>query len=307
MRKHPLVIVLAAIVMTLTASAAAEAQCTFTTSIAKKTMKLNADCIATASIIVPNGFTLDGAGHTITATDPSGNHFTGGVIQNGGATADVTKVTINTIGLSDVCDTGANRLRGILFDSASGSITDSRVLNINQGAGSTCDEGNAIEVRNFGPSPTTSRVRIEGNIVSGYQKGGIVANGNVDATITGNLVDGLGPSPLIARNGIQLGFGATGMVKRNQVSGNEYIGPEPFAASGVLIIAGPGFAGPGFDSPYSVGSQIDQNTISENDVGVWVVEIDADGNPPSTMTNVKVVNNTISKSGVTNSYQAGVS
>jgi hypothetical protein len=301
MTKQKLTVVLATLVLTLTASALASAQCTFTT--AKKTMTLNGDCTTTTNIIVPNGFTLDGAGHTITAMDPVLDHFKGGVIQNGGATANVTDVTITASFLADVCDSGADRLRGILFDGASGSISDVHVVNLNQGLASGCQEGNGIEVRNFGASPATCRVRIDGSTVTGYQKGGIVANGDVDATITDNLVDGLGPSNVIARNGIQLGFGATGMVKRNQVSGNEYTGPEPFSAAGVLLIAGPGFA-----SPYSVGSQIDQNTISENDVGVWVDEVDTSFNAPASMTNVKIVNNTISKAGVTNSqYQAAVS
>ena len=302
MKRH-LLILLAAILLTLTASAAANAQCTFT--IAKKTMTLNGDCITTTSIIVPNGFTLDGAGHTITAMDPLGDYFKRGVVQNGGATADVTNVTITTSSLIDPCDeTSQNRLRGILFDGASGSITDTHVLNINHGAASTCgDQGNAIEVRNFGSSATTCRVRIDGNTATGYQKGGIIANGDVDVTITDNIVDGLAPSPFIARNGIQLGFGATGMIQRNQISNNEYTGPENASAAGVLLVAGPYF----FGSPYSVGAQIDQNTISENDVGVWVAELDASGNPPTTMTNVKVVNNTISKAGFTNPYQAGVS
>jgi hypothetical protein len=302
MKKH-LLILLAAIVLTLSATAAADAQCTFT--IAKKTMTLNGDCITTTSIIVPNGFTLNGAGHTITAMDPLGDYFKRGVVQNGGATADVTNVTITTSALIDPCDQSSQyRLRGILFDGASGSITNTQVTNINHvGAGLCGDEGNAIEVRNFGASPTTCRVKIEGNTTTGYQKGGIIANGDVDATITDNIVDGLGPSPFIARNGIQLGFGATGMINRNQISNNEYTGAEPFSASGILLVAGPFF----FNSPYSVGSQIDQNTIIENDVGVWVAELDAVGNPPTTMTNVKVVNNTISKAGFTNPYQAGVS
>jgi len=305
MKKHPLLILLAA-VFTLSAGAMVNGQCTFTT--VKKTMTLNGDCITTTNIIVPNGFTLDGAGHTITAMDPLADHFKGGVIQNGGAVANVTNVTITTNGLSEACDQDpATRLRGILFDGASGAITENHVININHVNPVCGDEGNAIEVRNFGPSAITCRVRIDENTATGYQKGGIIANGNVDATITDNVVDGLGPSSLIARNGIQLGFGATGMVKRNQVSNNEYTGPENFSAAGILLVAGPGFASPGNDSPYSVGSQIDQNTVSENDVGVWVVEIDAFGNPPTTMTNVKVVNNTISKAGLTNPYQAGVS
>ena len=106
----------------------ASAQCTTTTS--GKTMTLNGDCTTTTSIIVPNGLTFDGAGHTITAADPAGGHFTGGVIQNGGATANVTNVKITTNNLVNICDAGPSRLRGILFDGASGSITKERVLRL---------------------------------------------------------------------------------------------------------------------------------------------------------------------------------
>jgi len=300
MKKDFLTIV-TAFVLTMSATALVQAQCTFTT--VKKTMTLNGDCITDTTIVVPNGITLNGAGHTITAMDPLGDYFKGGVIRNGGAAANVADVTITTSGLIDPCDQGPNRLRGILFDGASGSITNTHVININHvGAGICGDEGNAIEVRNFGSSLTTCMARIEGNTARGYQKGGIIANGNVDATIIDNVVDGLEQSPFIARNGIQLGFGATGMIKRNLVSNNEYTGPENASAAGILLVACPGFF-----SSYNVGAQIDQNTISENDVGVWVVEIDALGNPPTIMTNVKVVNNTISKAGFTNPYQAAIS
>ena len=257
MKKHPFLTLVATVVLTVTASATVEAQCTFTT--VKKTMTLNGDCITTTSIIVPDGFTLDGAGHKITAMDPFLDHFKGGVIQNGGATADVTDVTVTASGLIESCDTDAvTRLRGILFNGASGSITNTHVINITHVGASCADEGNAIEIRNFGASATTGRVRIDGNVVTGYQKGGIIANGNVDASITDNCVDGLAPSSAITRNGIQLGFGATGMVKRNHVSNNEYTGSENFSAAGILLVAGPRFA----SSPYSVGAQIDQNTVS---------------------------------------------
>jgi hypothetical protein len=103
-KKHSFLILLATVVLTLTATAAVNAQCIFT--IAKKTMTLNGDCVTTASIIVPNGFTLNGAGHTITAMVPSGDYFKRGVIQNGGATTDVTDVTIPSSALIDPCDEG---------------------------------------------------------------------------------------------------------------------------------------------------------------------------------------------------------
>ncbi len=293
----------AALCLTAAASLTTRAQaCSFTTSAKSKTMTLNADCTTDHSVVVPNGYTLDGAGHTVTAVDPSGGHFVGGVVQNGGAAANVTNLKITTSHLIDVCDGGADRLRGILFDGASGSITCNDISNINQGA-SGCQEGNAIEVRNFGSSPSTVHVTIDGNKTTDYQKTGIVANGDVDATITDNIVSGGAPVGYIARNGIQVGFGATGMVKRNTVSGNSYTGTSD-ASGGILIVGGPGYGG-----DFCLNVQVQQNTISESDVGVYVSQYEADFSAPATATNIKVVNNTISKAGVTNGfvYQAGVS
>lgn len=295
-----LTLLMAAAVLLLIASVAASAACSFTT--VKKTMTLNGNCTVTSSLIIPNGYTLDGAGYTITANDPIGGHFKGGIIQNGGAVANVTNVTLTASGLADVCDGGADRLRGILFDGASGSVTNVKALNINQGA-SGCQEGNAIEVRNFGASATTNRVTIDGNTATGYQKTGIVANGDVDATITNNIVDGLGPVGYIARNGIQIGFGGTGMVKRNQVSGNSYTGSSD-ASGGILVVGGPGYGG-----DFCVNVQIDKNVLVGNDVGVYLSQYEADFSAPATATNIKVVNNEISNDAVNNGYiyQAGVS
>jgi hypothetical protein len=285
------------VLMPLPASAAGA--CAFTTS--GKTMTLNADCTTSTSIIVPNGVTLNGAGHTITAVDPPSGHFVGGVVQNGGATANVTNVTITASGLADVCDAGADRLRGILFDTAGGSITNNRVLNINQGP-SGCQEGNAIEVRNFTANAPVVSATISGNTVTGYQKTGIVANGAVTAKITDNSVDGLGPVNYIARNGIQVGFGADAQVKQNTVRGNSYTGPD--VSGGILVVGGPGY-----DGAFCVGVQIDSNTVDGNDIGVYVSQYEADFSAPTIATNVKVINNTISKNGVSNGYiyQAGVS
>src|SRR6266446_3527319 len=121
MLRQKLMLSVAAAALLLAASVAASAACSFTT--AKKTMTLNGDCITTASINVPNGFTLDGAGHTITANDPAGDHFRGGIIHNGGSVANVTNVTITASGLSNTCDSGADRLRFILMIRASPTFT----------------------------------------------------------------------------------------------------------------------------------------------------------------------------------------
>lgn len=241
--------------MVLLLAPLSEAACTF--FIDGSTMTLVDDCTTEATILVPNGFTLDGALYTITAVDPSGSNFLGAVVKNEGPFAAVKNLTINTFVLANVCDAGDNRLRGILFDGASGIIKDNTVLNINQGA-SGCQEGNGIEVRNepFDAGGSDVLVWISGNTVTDYQKGGIVTNGSVAATIVGNVTTGLGPVDYIAQNGIQIGFGGTAIVQENQVSGNDYT-PKSFVSCGLLM----------FDAD---GVRASQNHYANNERNVCV-------------------------------------
>jgi len=211
------------------------APCAFVTG--GNSMTLSADCQTDHTILVANGFTLNGNGHTITAVDPAGGHFLGAVVMNGGVVANVSNVRITASGLADVCDpsTPDTRLRGILFNGAGGSITNNTVSGVRQGL-SGCQEGNAIEVRNapFDNTGSDLTVTISGNTVSNYQKNGITANGSVAAMIAGNVVTGDGPIAYIAQNGIQIGFGATATVKNNTVSGNNY-SPASDVACGILL------------------------------------------------------------------------
>jgi hypothetical protein len=205
------------------------------------TKTLQGDCTTTSTISVPNGFTLDGNGYTITAKDPAGGHFVGAVIANAGASANVINVTVTASGLSNVCDGGNDRLRGILFDGASGSITGNTVTGVRQGL-SGCQEGNAIEARNAPFAGETGSVNvfpdvnvtISNNTVTNYQKNGITVNGAVIASVLGNVVTGDGPISYIAQNGIQIGFGGTATVRNNTVSGNAYA-PATTEACGLLL------------------------------------------------------------------------
>lgn len=202
-----------------------------------KVLTLLADCTTDKTLLIPHEWTLDGDGYTITAIDPIGDHFRGAVVSNAGAEAHVRDVRVTAQGLANVCDGGADRLRGILFEGASGSITDNVVENVNQGP-SGCQEGNAIEARNepFDTAGPDVEVVISGNTVSGYIKNGITANGSVAAIITDNAVTGSGAVglPFAAQNGIQVGFGATATVSRNMITGNDYT-PMSYIACGLLF------------------------------------------------------------------------
>ena len=149
---------------------------------------------------------------------------------------------------------------------------------------------------------------ISGNTVSLYQKGGIVS-------ISGNTVTGNGPVPYIAQNGIQIGFGGDGLIMRNQVTGNSYTGFNSASSSGILIFGGCGDA-------LTTGVRIVKNVVGSstsadgNDIGVALANYDPTCMmAPTTATNNKVINNTITNTELTNNsgngaptfgYQAGV-
>jgi len=214
-------------------TAHAATNCTFT--LVGTTMTLDADCTTDVTILVPDEHTLDGKNHTITAVDPVGG-FLGAVVKNDGLEAHVKNLTVTTDSLANACKGGDDRLRGIMFEGASGSIMHNNVMNINKGA-SGCQEGNAIEVRNapFDDTHTdTLSVEVAHNTVTDYQKTGILANGAVDVNIHHNKVGASATQANLAANSIQLGFYATGAVTQNQIDGNSWHTPSA-AATAVLV------------------------------------------------------------------------
>lgn len=225
-------------ILALTGAAWATTDCTFTTT--GTTMKLDADCWTDETIYVPDGITLDGKRHSITAYDPTGGHFVGAVVANGGAWATVKNLTIVGMFMANVCDGGADRLRGIMFDGASGEISKNTVMGINQGA-SGCQEGNGIEVRNApfdGTHPNTQMVKVKDNLVVDYQKTGIVANGDLMVTIEKNRLSESATQLNLAANTIQVAYGAMGTVSKNKLDGNQWFGWSPasdYASTAMLF------------------------------------------------------------------------
>lgn len=213
------------------ASSATTSACDF--SVSGTTMALVADCTTDHTVVIPDGFTLDGNHHSIAAVDPTSGHFLGAVIQNAGTSASVTNLTVTSSNLATACDLFPNSLAGIRLDGATGSITDNTVTGIQQGSdGDGCQEGDAIEVRNTAAG--TPSVTVTGNTVTSYQKTGVLVNGPVSAVVTGNTITGYGPSVLIAQNGIQVSRGATAQVTGNAISDNFY-SPESDYACGLII------------------------------------------------------------------------
>src|SRR5437867_854262 len=100
--------------------------CTLSFLTETATWLLLLDCTTDTAIQVPDGITLDGNGHKITAVEPGIGHFTGAVVQNATAqsTIHVTNLTVDATLPGNPCDAGEQRLRGILFFGASGTATN---------------------------------------------------------------------------------------------------------------------------------------------------------------------------------------
>ena len=218
------------------------------------------------------------SGNVTGATIFGANYF--GVVVNG----DVGAVSVNVMG-STIHDIGETPLDGT-------------------------QHGNAIYYRALGTG--TAGGIISDNTVTNYQKGGIIANGNVSVAITNNTVTGQGAVNYIAQNGIQLGYGAHATVTGNTVSGNAYTGAGGVSSAGILVVGGACF---GAGLAYTVGLSITRNTLTNNDVGVWLFNAIADTCvAPTSRTNNSVKFNVISNDAVTNTtgdtatcgYQAGI-
>ena len=216
----------------------AHADCSFTFS--GDRMLLDEDCTTETSIVVPDGMTLDCEYNSITAVNPAGDNFRGAVIKNGGTVAHVTQCVVKTLNVTG-CLGGGDRLRGIMLEDASGSVTDNFVQDINRGP-SGCQEGNGIEIRSApfdGTHPAAKNVSVLNNHVSAWQKTGIVANGDLNVTIRDNTVTPSANQAYLAVNGVQLGFGASGSIENNNIGGNSWWREDSASTAVLLYAAGP--------------------------------------------------------------------
>ena len=194
-----------------------------------------------------------------------------------------------------------------------------------------CQFGVGIQIgRQYWPTADFSNFLVEDFVghayiakttVTGYQKNGITVDGpGTTATLSYNTVNGdTTLSPIIAQNGIQISRGASAKAYHNTVTGNSYTG-SGVASSGGILVYGGSCDGPA--TPLTTGTSVQQNTLQNNDVGVFISNLSLDNNSlcslPITATNVVAKYNVISNIAVTNTsgtnllgfpggYQAGIS
>ena len=221
----------------------------------------------------------------------------GGLVQNTtmmDATATAAQIlvdpatpgTANVSGLvvdaADNNNTDCNlELIGIYYKNAGGVIRRNTVQNqIGPVGHQNCQNGMSILVEN--QTVGTDSIAIESNTVKNFDKNGIVMRlPGAIGTISRNTVTGIGPTNVLAQNGIELAYGATANVVLNTVSDLLYT-PETFGSSGIIV----------YDVPstlYQAPPTVQKNTISNAQFGVAVDG--ADGLPGNM---IQVSANTIS-------------
>jgi parallel beta-helix repeat protein len=153
---------------------------------------------------------------------------------------------------------GASLNYGVRVDGGgSADILGNHITQIRDDPLNGSQHGVAVQVgRQF--EATTGSARIIGNVIDNYQKNGpTIDNTGSHAEIAHNRILGIGPTAVIAQNGIQVSRGATADIRHNFVSGNIYT-PQTFASGGLLLF-GPGAV------------LTDHNTASSNDVSIWMI------------------------------------
>jgi hypothetical protein len=276
-------------------------------------MVLPAALATAATSCTATGFIRDGIDLTAVLINPTGTVST---TVDAGATVDSPQCDIGiyygpgSTGTVNGATIQNARYFGVVNNGGTVNISNSSVTNIGDVPFSGAQHGNGILFE-------SGTGTIKSNVVSQYQKNGIVLNlAGSSATIADNTVTGSGPVDYIAQNGIQVSRGAKATVTGNTVSANQYTGANNTSSAGILILGGPAFTTCGGPCPYTVGVTANKNTVTNNDVGIWLFNAAAGFIAPSTATNNTVKFNTISDNVVSNTtgyttspacgYQAGI-
>ncbi len=204
-------------------------------------------------VIMPNGVV---ANSTSTAT---GNPIAAIVLVDGVTDVKLSDLTID--GSANGINGCAPNLVGVYYRNSSGTADSLAVRNIKLGSGlEGCQSGLGIFVQSG--SGNQSKVTVSNCSVHDYQKNGITANEvGTNATIKGNDVAGIGATPNIAQNGIQVADGAVGTIDSNFALNHVYSQCTDVntcgAASTNILVDG------------SNGVKVTNNTVGNSQINIY--------------------------------------
>jgi hypothetical protein len=183
-------------------------------------------------------------GVLVNSSDPFGSFPTAAQIfvqtpSNALATPIVVNISNITVdGSNNGLNSCSTDLVGIYYQNAWGTVNHvtTRFQELPP-ADFGCQDGLAIYVQSGYSTGGTAAVTVENSSVHDYDKNGITADGSgTVATISNNYIVGIGATPLIAQNGIQLSDGARGKISGNTVTDDVYVN-QPNCGPGVCTSA----------------------------------------------------------------------
>lgn len=226
-----------------------------------------------------------------------------------GYRVDISGLTIDG---RDQQPTTASRAAGVILRNVDGRFEGNTIIDMAVGGRQT--GGLAIY--------SDSEVAVTGNTIDGYERFGIVANGDggahpaPTADISGNDVTGSGDGSGTAwgPNGIQIGYGAGGAIRDNVVHRNRYSSSAQ-VASGIIVFESDGVTVSrntvtesdaaltcgtwGWFRQTATGNRFVQNEVDGAIVGVHLESVAWDGfsTADPTLNNTKIVNNVLTQGG----------
>ncbi len=204
-------------------------------TLAGTTYTLTADCAVTEPLTVPDGFTLDGGGFIISATDAGGPQWNGPIVTNAAGATSMNIQNVTVTGPEDgfqLCGlSGAgNILYGIFFNDAGGNVSNVTVDHIFQqqdGTFASCQTGRAIRADGLTPAAPRT-VTITGTTVRDYQKSAFESRGSMTMNLTGSTAGPPHPlEGLNAQNAISFVNTTSGTVANNTIHGSSDQAPGP--------------------------------------------------------------------------------
>lgn len=135
---------------------------------------------------------------------------------------------------------------GIYYRKSTGQILFGAVRNIKLGAGlEGCQSGLAIfaEAGSDADPGGLTTLDVISTSVHDYQKNGITGNElNTTLNVRNSFITGIGPTEAAAQNGIQLAFGAVGLIQENNIINQIFAGCRATddcdaASTGILVFA----------------------------------------------------------------------
>jgi len=254
---------------------------------------------AAATCLATGALDRDGTPLTARIVNPSGT-------VNG--TIDATGCEVGVYfghgtGRVDGAEVFGARYYGVLvdgnLDDVAVDVVNSSFHDIGEVPRTNVRHGQGVAYRSFDGGSATGTA--SGNRVRDFQEAGLNMTGpGSTVTFSGNRIIGPGPQDVIEQNGIQVIFGAHGIVRRNEISGMSFTGPNFAPSAGILVVGGPGY-----NKPYTYGAVLVDNVITGSDMGIAVNEIEVNDRPSPLPISTRIEGNVIRNTQLNNAYGFG--